>query len=108
MRATELFLDTPITAPGEDFDVAGLTHDSRRVRPGDLFVALEGDCLSLSRAIPSTAASSPLKREKEELSASSAGARGRGAWTAPGFQSTTRDAGSGLWRQESTGTLTES
>lgn len=43
MRAVDVFVETPITPPVEDFEILGVTHDSRQVRPGDLFVALEGE-----------------------------------------------------------------
>ncbi|MCP4202141.1 MAG: UDP-N-acetylmuramoyl-L-alanyl-D-glutamate--2,6-diaminopimelate ligase [bacterium] len=43
MRASELIRGLPIEALEQDFEVTGVTHDSRRVRSGDLFVALVGD-----------------------------------------------------------------
>ncbi len=43
MRASQLTRDLPIAAPDPDFEVTGITHDSRRVVPGDLFVALAGE-----------------------------------------------------------------
>jgi UDP-N-acetylmuramoyl-L-alanyl-D-glutamate--2,6-diaminopimelate ligase len=41
-------------APGDDPEVTGVEHDSRRVRPGDLFVALAGDRFD-GRAFAATA-----------------------------------------------------
>ncbi len=44
MRLMELTHDLPIRAhAAPDVEIAGVTHDSRRVQPGDLFVALLGD-----------------------------------------------------------------
>ncbi|MDH3254035.1 MAG: UDP-N-acetylmuramoyl-L-alanyl-D-glutamate--2,6-diaminopimelate ligase [Acidobacteriota bacterium] len=43
MRVSELIRGTPIMPTESDFEVSGLTHDSRRVVPGDLFVAIEGE-----------------------------------------------------------------
>lgn len=43
MRVSELIRDLPIEALERDFEVTGVTHDSRKVRGGDLFVALVGD-----------------------------------------------------------------
>jgi UDP-N-acetylmuramoyl-L-alanyl-D-glutamate--2,6-diaminopimelate ligase len=43
MRVSELIRDLPIEALEGDFEVTGVTHDSRKVRGGDLFVALVGD-----------------------------------------------------------------
>ncbi len=44
MRASELTRDLPITAaPDLEFEVTGVTHDSRQVVAGDLFVALAGE-----------------------------------------------------------------
>jgi UDP-N-acetylmuramoyl-L-alanyl-D-glutamate--2,6-diaminopimelate ligase len=43
MRVSELIRHLPITPDEEDVEVTGLTHDSRRVTSGDLFVALVGD-----------------------------------------------------------------
>ena len=43
MRVSEAIAELPVSAVGEtDPEVTGITHDSRRVRPGDLFVALVG------------------------------------------------------------------
>lgn len=42
MRVSELVRDLPIEALEQDFEVTGVTHDSRKVRDGDLFVALIG------------------------------------------------------------------
>jgi UDP-N-acetylmuramoyl-L-alanyl-D-glutamate--2,6-diaminopimelate ligase len=44
MWLMDLIVDLPITAaPGTQAEVSGVTHDSRRVEAGDLFVALVGD-----------------------------------------------------------------
>ena len=43
MRASELIRGLPIEALERDFEITGVTQDSRRVRGGDLFVALVGD-----------------------------------------------------------------
>ncbi len=44
MRLDELVRDLPVTGrPGRDRRVSGVAHDSRRVREGDLFVALSGE-----------------------------------------------------------------
>ncbi len=43
MRASELIRGLPIEARDVDFEVTGLMHDSRRVKAGDLFVALVGE-----------------------------------------------------------------
>jgi UDP-N-acetylmuramoyl-L-alanyl-D-glutamate--2,6-diaminopimelate ligase len=44
MRAGELIRDLPVAGAADpDLEIVGITHDSRRVRPGDLFVALLGD-----------------------------------------------------------------
>lgn len=45
MRISELIRDLPIVPAGldADVDVTGVTHDSRRVDDGDLFVALSGE-----------------------------------------------------------------
>ncbi|MFQ5526565.1 MAG: UDP-N-acetylmuramoyl-L-alanyl-D-glutamate--2,6-diaminopimelate ligase [Thermoanaerobaculia bacterium] len=43
MRASELVDGLPIEVFDGDFEVTGVTHDSRRVESGDLFVALVGD-----------------------------------------------------------------
>lgn len=45
MRVSELIRDLPIVPAGldADVDVTGVTHDSRRVSAGDLFVALRGE-----------------------------------------------------------------
>jgi len=44
MRLMELMRDLPATVepPSRELEVTGITHDSRRVQPGDLFVALVG------------------------------------------------------------------
>ena len=43
MRLSELARDLGLAAPpGSDRQVTGVEHDSRQVRPGDLFVALPG------------------------------------------------------------------
>ena len=44
MRAGELFRDLPVDMPADraDLDVSGIQHDSRRVEPGDLYVAIRG------------------------------------------------------------------
>ena len=43
MRASELIDGLPIEVLDGDFEVTGVTHDSRRVEDGDLFVALVGE-----------------------------------------------------------------
>ena len=43
MRASELIRGLPIESLERDFEITGVTHDSRKVRDGDLFVALVGD-----------------------------------------------------------------
>lgn len=43
MRASELIRGLPIEVLEQDFEITGVTHDSRKVRSGDLFVALVGD-----------------------------------------------------------------
>ncbi len=47
MKIMQLIADLPISGPaGEGLDLreaGGITHDSRRVAPGDLFVAIAGD-----------------------------------------------------------------
>jgi UDP-N-acetylmuramoyl-L-alanyl-D-glutamate--2,6-diaminopimelate ligase len=43
MRASDVFRDMGINLPEGEFDIVGITHDSRQVQPGDLFVALEGE-----------------------------------------------------------------
>jgi UDP-N-acetylmuramoyl-L-alanyl-D-glutamate--2,6-diaminopimelate ligase len=43
MRLTELLDGLPVTRIVADPEVTGIQHDSRRVRPGDLFVALPGE-----------------------------------------------------------------
>lgn len=43
MRASELIQGLPIETRDADFEVTGVTHDSRRVEAGDLFVALVGE-----------------------------------------------------------------
>jgi UDP-N-acetylmuramoyl-L-alanyl-D-glutamate--2,6-diaminopimelate ligase len=43
MKVSEVLRSTPISSPAVDFEVSGVTHDSRKVRPGDLFVAIEGE-----------------------------------------------------------------
>ncbi|HSU84263.1 MAG TPA: Mur ligase domain-containing protein, partial [Thermoanaerobaculia bacterium] len=43
MRLSELARDLGLAVPpGSDRQVTGVEHDSRQVRPGDLFVALPG------------------------------------------------------------------
>jgi len=46
MRLSRLVDGFPVSPlpPGLDPEVSGIAHDSRRVRPGDLFVALSGAC----------------------------------------------------------------
>lgn len=44
VRLDELIRDLPVTGrPGTERFVSGVVHDSRRVEPGDLFVALPGE-----------------------------------------------------------------
>ena len=43
MRMDDLIRDLPIDGPSLSVDVRGITHDSRRVAPGDLYVALVGE-----------------------------------------------------------------
>ncbi len=43
MRAADLIAGLPIGASETDFEITGVQHDSRRVHPGDLFVALVGE-----------------------------------------------------------------
>ncbi len=43
MRASELIRGLSIERLEQDFEITGVTHDSRKVRDGDLFVALIGD-----------------------------------------------------------------
>lgn len=43
MRAEELIRDLPVAGEADpNLEIVGITHDSRQVRPGDLFVALHG------------------------------------------------------------------
>ncbi len=42
MQLLEALRDLPVSAPAQDVDLRGVTHDSRQVGPGDLFVALAG------------------------------------------------------------------
>jgi UDP-N-acetylmuramoyl-L-alanyl-D-glutamate--2,6-diaminopimelate ligase len=44
MRAEELIRDLPVAGVADpNLEIVGITHDSRQVRPGDLFVALHGE-----------------------------------------------------------------
>lgn len=43
MRASEVFRGMPIDVSDPEFEIVGITHDSRQVQPGDLFIALEGE-----------------------------------------------------------------
>ena len=43
MKVSELIRDLPISPSDCDVDIKGVTHDSRRVDRGDLFVALAGE-----------------------------------------------------------------
>lgn len=45
-------LDVEIPETARELDLAGVTHDSRRVKPGDLFVALEGERVDGRRFVP--------------------------------------------------------
>ena len=46
MRVAELIAELPVvTAASSLPEIEGITHDSRRVEPGDLFVAVTGERL---------------------------------------------------------------
>ncbi len=56
MLLHELFDELPVRLPPQDPDVTGICHDSRRVAPGDLYVAIVGERFD-GRAFSAQAAS---------------------------------------------------
>lgn len=54
MRLGDVLQDLGVEIPeaAHELELAGVTHDSRRVKPGDLFVALEGERVDGRRFVP--------------------------------------------------------
>ena len=57
MRLSELARAVGGRVEGRDVEVGGVTHDSRRVRPGDIFVAIAGRQADGTRFVPQALAS---------------------------------------------------
>jgi len=51
MRFSELLRGTGVSPSGTDLEISGLDHDSRRIKPGWLFVAMRGESTDGSRFI---------------------------------------------------------
>ena len=43
MRLSDVIQNLPITGAGANLELTGVSHDSRRIRPGDLYVAIVGE-----------------------------------------------------------------